>query len=76
MEYSEIIQTLLLCALLGIALGIAIVVRGVRILVNLFNPATWKIYGFEKDNVPKFIKLMSVRVVGYMAIRYVLKRIK
>lgn len=76
--YITFVQTLILVMLLWIAVTLAVAIKVLRTLRSALTlkAIERKIKSFDKDHTPKVIKMMAIRVVGYMAIRYALKKVK
>lgn len=78
MNYTDIIMTLVFATMLWIVIFLAIIAKAIHSVLSLFRfkSIERKIQKFDRDHTPKVIKMMAVRVVGGMTIRYILKKVK
>lgn len=75
--YDSIVLTLILLTLLWIAIGLQIVASSIRSLGRLFRyPTLTKLRNLERNNMPWILKMVVVKVVSHVAIRYIGKKLR
>lgn len=75
--YSDVILTLILLTLLWIAIGLQVVASSIRTLGKLFTRPTRKMVAqLERNNMPWIMKMVVVKVVSHVAIRYITKKLR
>lgn len=74
--YSDVLLTLIFLTLLWIAVGLQVIASSIRLLGKLFRPTPYKIRQLERNNMPWIIKMVAVKVLSHIAIRYVGKKLR
>lgn len=74
--YTEIILTLILLVLLWIAVGLQVIASSIVVLGKLLRfPTARKIRQLERNNPPMIVKMVVVKTVAQLAIRYLWRRL-
>lgn len=74
--YTDIVLTLILLVLLWIAVGLQLIASSIVALGKLVRlPSARKIRQLERNNVPFIAKMVVVKAVTQLAIRYFWRRL-
>lgn len=74
--YTDIILTLILLVLLWIAVGLQIIASSIVSLGKMIKfPTARKLRQLERNNPPTIVKMLLVKSVAQLAIRYLWRRL-
>lgn len=76
MDYNSLMLTLIFASLLMIALPLLVISSTIRLFAGLLRSPQRHLKALEKDKMPWIIKMVAVKIVGHMAIRYVGKKMR